>query len=51
MLDTVLKCHMCDVDLKIMRIGDNAMYYCKKCGRTTSIDPAFSISEQSAYTA
>ncbi|WP_156146064.1 hypothetical protein [Methanococcoides methylutens] len=46
-----MKCHMCDVDLKIMRIGDNAMYYCQKCGRTTSIDSAYNISEQSAYTA
>ncbi|WP_167879301.1 hypothetical protein [Methanococcoides vulcani] len=50
-MEITLKCHMCDVDLKIMRIGDNAMYYCQKCGRTTSIDATYNISEQSAYTA
>ncbi|UGV40046.1 hypothetical protein J7W08_07970 [Methanococcoides orientis] len=44
-------CHMCDVELKIMRIADNAMYYCQKCGRTTSIDSACSVSDQIAYTA
>ncbi|WP_160174975.1 hypothetical protein [Methanococcoides methylutens] len=46
-----LKCHMCDVDPKIMRIGDKAMYYCPKCGRTTPIDSACSVSDQIAYTA
>ncbi|WP_445474772.1 hypothetical protein ACT9XH_10430 [Methanococcoides methylutens] len=50
-MEITLKCHMCEIGLKIMKIGDNAMYYCHKCGRTTSIDSACSISEQTAYTA
>ncbi|MDA0525105.1 hypothetical protein [Methanococcoides alaskense] len=42
-----LKCHRCEIGLKRMKIGGNLMYYCRKCGSTTSVDTGYKSATRS----